>query len=72
MELDYSFMLYRNSTTAISLENLQDFMRLFWKVASKPIAKDKNTFSAGIELNIVFSIDVIFICLLGNDLKKRK
>ena len=72
MELYYSFMLYRNSTTAISLENLQDFMRLFWKVASKAIAKGKNTFSVGVELNIIFSIDVIFICLLGNDLKKRK
>ena len=42
MEMYYSSMLERNPTTDISLENLQDFVRLFWMVAFKVIAKDKN------------------------------
>ena len=35
-------MLYWNSITDISPENLQDLVRLFWIAASKVIAKDKN------------------------------
>ena len=31
----------RKPTTDISLENLQDFVKLFWMAASKVIAKDK-------------------------------
>ena len=61
MELYYSFMLYRNSTTNIYFEILQDFVRLFWMEASKVVAKDKSTFSVSIKVTIV-SIDVIFIC----------
>ena len=33
--------LYRHSTTDISLENLQDFERLFWMAAFKVIAQTK-------------------------------
>ena len=40
--------------------------------ASKVIAKDKNTFSVRIKVNVIASIDVILICPLGNDLKDQK
>ena len=62
LELNYSFMLYQNSATDISLENLQDFVRFFWMAASKVIAKDKNKFSVSIKVTIIASIDVILIC----------
>ena len=54
-------MLQRNSTTDISLKNLQDFVRLFWMAASKVIVEDKNIFSFGIKVTIITSIDVILI-----------
>ena len=54
-------MLQRNSTTDISLKNLQDFVRLFWMAASKVIVEDKNMFSFGIKVTIITSIDVILI-----------
>ena len=62
IELYYSFMLQRNSTTDISIENFQDFVRLFWMAASKLITKDKNTFSVSIKVTIIASVDVILIC----------
>ena len=54
-------MLQRNSTTDISLKNLQDFVRLFWMAASKVTVEDKNVFSFGIKVTIITSIDVILI-----------
>ena len=54
-------MLQRNSTTDISLKNLQDFVRLFWMAASKVIVEDKNMFSFDIKVTIITSIDVILI-----------
>ena len=54
-------MLQRNSTTDISLKNLQDFVRLFWMAASKVIVEVKNIFSFGIKVTIITSIDVILI-----------
>ena len=54
-------MLQRNSTTDISLKNLQDFVRLFWMAASKVIVEDKNMFSFGIKVTIITSIDVILV-----------
>ena len=54
-------MLQRNSTTDISLKNLQDFVRLFWMAASKVIVEDKNMFSFGSKVTIITSIDVILI-----------
>ena len=54
-------MLQRNSTTDISLKNLQDFVRLFWMAASKVIVEHKNMFSFGIKVTIITSIDVILI-----------
>ena len=54
-------MLQRNSTTDISLKNLQDFVRLFWMAASKVIVEDKNMFSFGIKVTIITSSDVILI-----------
>ena len=51
-----------NSTTDISLENLQDFLRWFWMATSKVIANDKNMFSVSIKVTIIASIDVISIC----------
>ena len=72
MKLSYSFMLQRNYTKDISLENLQDFVRFFWMAASKVIAKDKNAFSASIKVTIIASIDVILMSFISNDLTNQK
>ena len=72
VKLSYSFMLQRNYTKDISLENLQDFVRLFWMAASKVIAKEKNTFSASIKVTISASIDAILMPFISNDLTNRK
>ena len=72
MKLSYSFMLQRNYTKDISLENLQDFVRFFWMAASKVIAKDKNAFSASIKVTIIASIDVILMSFISKDLTNQK
>ena len=72
VKLSYSFMLQRNYTKDISLENLQDFVRLFWMAASKVIAKEKNTFSASIKVTIIASIDAILMPFISNDLTNQK
>ena len=56
----------------ICLENLHDFIRLFWMAVPKVIAKDKNTFSGSIKVTIIASIVVILMSFLGNDLTNQK
>ena len=71
VKLSYSFMLQWNYTKDISLENLQDFVRLFWMAASKVIAKEKNTLKY-IKVTIIASIDAILMPFISNDLTNRK
>ena len=69
---NYIIVLCHSGTPPQTSQILPDFVRLLWMMASRVIAKDKNTFSVSIKITILASIDVILMTFLGNDVTNQK